>query len=242
MSTLASSGSPPSRYQPALLALPDITLAASKGIDAFALNVGADNWQATQVANAYSAAHAYNAQGRTAPFKLFLSFDMTSLPCGGAGDIAALQRYIAQYARDASQVQHAGRALVSTFGGEACAFGGAAGLNDAWTRAVKPADGSVPPVWFVPSFLVDPKSLGSLSVIDGALQVSSIRSLAGSERRLTAAGAVELGVADGELRHLVRPGLAVPRQPARLADVPRRGLALVLHRACLPPRAQRGRY
>ncbi|CDO69094.1 Glycoside Hydrolase Family 71 protein [Trametes cinnabarina] len=136
----------------------DISLAASKGIDAFALNVGADSWEPSQVANAYAAAGLYNANrpqpdavgangtnnsaAALNPFKLFLSFDMGSLPCANASDARLLQTYIKT-------------------------------LNAGWSAAVKPANASLPSVWFVPSFFVDPSTFSGLSVIDGAFHWNS---------------------------------------------------------------------
>ena len=51
--------------------LQDIYLAHEAGIDAFALNIGTDPWQTTQVASAYAAAESSGTG-----FKLFISFDM----------------------------------------------------------------------------------------------------------------------------------------------------------------------
>ncbi|KAI0827200.1 glycosyl hydrolase family 71-domain-containing protein [Trametes gibbosa] len=165
----------------------DIALAASKGIDAFALNVGNDAWEPSQVAYAYAAAGQYNAKlsgtnGTTTasgfnttasgPFKLFLSFDMSSLPCAAATDVQPLQTYIAAYANNTSQMTYNGRVLVSTFAGEACTFG-AGSLNQAWVNAVKPVNSSLPDVWFVPSFFVDPQTFPSLPVLDGAFHWNS---------------------------------------------------------------------
>ena len=45
----------------------DMSLAGKAGIDAFAINIGPDSWQADQVKNAYQAAEQSN-------FKLFMSF------------------------------------------------------------------------------------------------------------------------------------------------------------------------
>ncbi|KAJ2993415.1 hypothetical protein NUW54_g7727 [Trametes sanguinea] len=160
--------------------LQDITLAASKGIDAFALNVGSDNWEPSQVANAYAAAGQYNrvrpkpdlvptngtnitnstnGTNSTAPspFKLFLSFDMGSLPCSQPTDVQLLQTYIKTYANNTNQMTYNGRMLVSTFAGESCTFG-ASSLNQAWVNAVKPTNSSLPSVWFVPSFFIDPST------------------------------------------------------------------------------------
>ncbi|KAI9069016.1 glycoside hydrolase family 71 protein [Trametes sanguinea] len=176
----------------------DITLAASKGIDAFALNVGSDNWEPSQVANAYAAAGQYNrvrpkpdlvstngtnvtnstnatnGTNSTAPspFKLFLSFDMGSLPCSQPTDAQLLQTYIKTYANNTNQMTYNGRMLVSTFAGESCTFG-AGSLNQAWVNAVKPTNSSLPSVWFVPSFFIDPSTFSGLPVIDGAFHWNS---------------------------------------------------------------------
>lgn len=48
--------------------LDDIKLAHASGIDAFALNVGTDPWQYTQVASAYAQAEASGTG-----FKMFIS-------------------------------------------------------------------------------------------------------------------------------------------------------------------------
>ncbi|KAI0353317.1 hypothetical protein OH77DRAFT_1407081 [Trametes cingulata] len=164
----------------------DIALAASKGIDAFALNVGADSWEPSQVANAYAAAGQYNAKRPVpnantssttnsttiSPFKLFLSFDMSSIPCSSASNVQTLQTYIKTYANDTSQMMYNGRMLISTFAGESCTFG-ANSLNQAWINAVKPQNGSLPAVSFIPSFFVDPKTFPNLTVIDGAFHWNS---------------------------------------------------------------------
>lgn len=156
----------------------DITLAASKGIDAFALNLGADAWQPSQIANAYSAALRFNAN-RATPFHLFFSFDMSSIPCSAASHAGVLQEYIRTYAnhpnsfkyKPAQQGQE--KMLVSTFAGESCTFGQGS-LDAGWRYAVKPGGSSgVPAVWFVPSFFVDPNTFPSLTVIDGAFQWNS---------------------------------------------------------------------
>ncbi|OSD07718.1 glycoside hydrolase family 71 protein [Trametes coccinea BRFM310] len=172
--------------------LKDITLAASKGIDAFALNVGSDNWEPSQVANAFAAAGQYNANRpkpdlsspnvttaingtnstTPGPFKLFMSFDMGSLPCSSPADAQLLQTYIKTYANNTNQMMYNGRMLVSTFAGESCTFG-ANSLNQGWMNAVKPANASLPSVWFVPSFFVDPSTFSRLSVIDGAFHWNS---------------------------------------------------------------------
>ncbi|OJT10982.1 Glucan endo-1,3-alpha-glucosidase agn1 [Trametes pubescens] len=164
----------------------DIALAASKGIDAFALNVGSDSWEPGQIANAYAAAGQYNAKlnntaptnatntttSANSPFKLFLSFDMSSLPCSAAADAQPLQTYIKTYANNTSQMTYNGRMLVSTFAGEACTFNSSS-LNAGWVNALKPANSSLPGVWFVPSFFIDPQTFKNLTVVDGMFHWNS---------------------------------------------------------------------
>ncbi|KAJ7078488.1 glycoside hydrolase family 71 protein [Mycena epipterygia] len=136
----------------------DIVLAMSKGIDAFALNVGIDPWQLSRVADAYAAA---NNQGSS--FKLFLSFDMGSLRCASTGDADILRKYISTYQGHPNQFMYNGRPFVSTFAGESCMFGQGS-LNDGWNFALKK---SQPAIFFVPSFFVDPAIFPSLTVMDG---------------------------------------------------------------------------
>ncbi|KAG9035776.1 hypothetical protein FRB95_010544 [Tulasnella sp. JGI-2019a] len=94
----------------------DIKLAAAQGIDAFALNLGIDSWQPARMQNAYDAASALSSQGIT--FKMFLSFDMTSLNCGSTQTITALLK---QFATHPAQLKtSAGEMWVSTFAGGEC--------------------------------------------------------------------------------------------------------------------------
>lgn len=147
-------------------------MAASKGIDAFALNIGVDAWQESQVANAYAA-----AQSTMPAFKLFISFDMTSLPCASSGDANRIRAYLTRYAAHPSQLVVGGRAFVSTFAGQTCTFGMGVDVNTAWTRVVKSNGVNS---YFVPSFFVDPNTFSQYTVIDGAYQVCSFSfSLAG---------------------------------------------------------------
>jgi glucan endo-1,3-alpha-glucosidase len=144
----------------------DISLAASKGFDAFALNVGNDDWQPARVADAYTAAQMCRDNGLH--FKLFLSFDMTSLPCSSAADADLLRSYINSYHSNINQLHYDGNPFVSTFAGESCSFGQDS-VNDGWTYAVKSGK---PAIYFVPSFFVDPSQFSDYTVIDGMLNVS----------------------------------------------------------------------
>lgn len=143
----------------------DIKLAASKGIDAFALNVGSDSWENTQVSYAYAA-----AQSLSTPFKLFMSFDMSSLPCAKTGDGQLLRTFIRAYANHPNQLLYNGKVFASTFAGENCKFGQST-VNQGWTSVLKT---SLNPVFFVPSFFVDPKTFPQYTVMDGAFGVSNL--------------------------------------------------------------------
>ncbi|KAK7689418.1 hypothetical protein QCA50_007210 [Cerrena zonata] len=142
----------------------DISLAASKGIDAFALNIGRDSWESGQVSNAYSAAKSLNTT-----FKLFISFDMTSLPCASTNDAATIRNYVNSYAAHPNQLQYNNSAFISTFAGESCTFG-AASVDQGWTNTVKKNLNST---YFVPSFFVDPATFSKYTVMDGAFNWNS---------------------------------------------------------------------
>lgn len=148
--------------------LADIFLAHSSGIDGFALNVGVDTWQPSQVANAYQAA----LQSGTG-FKLFMSFDMTSLPCTTASDAATLRTYITTYATHPNQLLYNGRVMASSFSGETCTFGQGSVASGWSTQFVQQLTGSSA-VHFVPSFFVDPSQFNTYSgVIDGMFNWNS---------------------------------------------------------------------
>ncbi|KAH7923313.1 glycoside hydrolase family 71 protein [Leucogyrophana mollusca] len=137
----------------------DIALAQSKGLDGFALNVGVDEWQPARVADAFAAASSFTG------FKLFLSFDMTSLPCTQPDDAAILRQYISSYSKHPNQLLIADKPMVSTFSGEKCEFG-SPGVNEGWQYALRGENS--PPVHFVPAFFVPQNTLPSLPVMDGA--------------------------------------------------------------------------
>ncbi|KAG1742365.1 glycoside hydrolase family 71 protein [Suillus paluster] len=148
--------------------LADVFLAHSSGIDGFALNVGVDDWQPSQVANAYQAA----LQSGTG-FKLFLSFDMSSLPCSTAANAATLRTYITTYAAHPNQLLYNGRVFASTFSGETCTFGQGSVASGWSTQFVQQLTGSSA-VHFVPSFFIDPSQFNTYSsVIDGMFNWNS---------------------------------------------------------------------
>ncbi|PVG00439.1 hypothetical protein CPB86DRAFT_824436 [Serendipita vermifera] len=136
----------------------DIQLASSHGIDGFALNIGKEEWMTDRVADAYTAAQSIGST-----FKLFLSLDMSSLPCATKSDMNNLQEIVSRFSSHLNQLLHKGKPLVSTFAGETCTYGG--GLAAFWAEFKNGLNGNV---HFVPSFFVDPGQLGNLSFLDGA--------------------------------------------------------------------------
>jgi glucan endo-1,3-alpha-glucosidase len=122
--------------------------ARALGIDGFALNIGDDPWQPTQVAYAYgAAANLFNAGNGTTPFYLFISFDMTII-----SDPTTIVGYIQEYHGHSNQLVYEGKDFVSTFSGEYVYFG-QDNLNDAWQIDVKDVlAGSGIEIYFVPSW------------------------------------------------------------------------------------------
>ncbi|KAG6376987.1 glycoside hydrolase family 71 protein [Boletus reticuloceps] len=146
----------------------DIHLAYQNGIDGFALNVGRDSWQPQQVANAFQA-----AQQSGTGFKLFLSFDMTSLPCDSASDAATLRNYITTYASHPNHLIYNGRVFASTFSGESCHFGQGS-VQSGWSTQFLQQLSGENAVYFVPSFFVDTSAFqGFDGVINGMFNWNS---------------------------------------------------------------------
>ncbi|TFK50918.1 glycoside hydrolase family 71 protein [Heliocybe sulcata] len=140
--------------------LQDIETAHRHDIDGFALNVGRESWQKDRVVDCYTAA----LQSRL-PFRLFISFDMTSIPSGRKEDIDLLLDYVRLFARHPNQFLYDGKVLISTFAGENSKFG-CGTLNHAWT-AVKEAMEEIAPIHLVPSFFVEPARHHELTCSDG---------------------------------------------------------------------------
>ncbi|KAA1477920.1 glycoside hydrolase [Dentipellis sp. KUC8613] len=102
---------------------------------------------------------AHSCTAKPIPFKLFLSLDMSSLPCASDADVAALQALVERYAAHPAQLLHngTGRAVLSTFAGDACAFGQAG-----WARVAKGSG-----AWFVPAFFGDVRSWAGWDAVNG---------------------------------------------------------------------------
>ncbi|KAI0300444.1 glycoside hydrolase family 71 protein [Multifurca ochricompacta] len=138
----------------------DIQLAQANGFDAFALNVGCEDWQKERVGDCYAAAHQLHTD-----FKLFLSFDMTSIPGETDADVEFLRQYMELFGRHPNQFLYKGGALVSTFAGDWCTFGQPS-LHEAWGFARSTLE-SVCPIHLVPAFFIDPARYPLLTSVDG---------------------------------------------------------------------------
>ncbi|KAK7469233.1 hypothetical protein VKT23_003722 [Stygiomarasmius scandens] len=148
----------------------DIFLAHASGIDGFALNIGRDEWQPDRVTDAYQAA----LQSGLA-FKMFLSLDMSSLPCASTSDAQSLRSLVLKFSSHPNQLVYSKPAsnsgnplpLVSTFAGETCTFGLDTPAN-AWRSQFTENDELKDKITFVPSFFIDPGSFKDFEgVMDG---------------------------------------------------------------------------
>jgi glucan endo-1,3-alpha-glucosidase len=109
-------------------------------------------------------------------FKLFMSFDMTSLPCSNPDSAQTLRKYITTYATHPNQLIYDGRVFASTFSGEACTFGQSSVLDGWSSQFTKHPDLTGPnSVLFVPSFFIDPATFNNMNqIMDGAFNVSDL--------------------------------------------------------------------
>ncbi|KAF8147293.1 glycoside hydrolase [Mycena galopus ATCC 62051] len=147
----------------------DINLAAASGLDGFALNVGPDDFQLTQTANAFQAAEAI---GPT--FKLFFSLDMSVLPCATVDDATALVARVTNFSSSPNYLQRTpGQAFVSTFAGESCTFGQDT-VPDGWRTQFTLSPALQGKLEFVPSFFIDPATFTQFNgVMDGDFNFNS---------------------------------------------------------------------
>lgn len=123
----------------------DMQLAKDLGIDAFALNIGTDDFTDTQLAYAYESA-ANN------DMKVFLSFDFNWW--SAADDATKVGQTIANYSAYASQLTVDGKVFASSFSGD--------GLDVSAVKSAAAMD-----VFFAPNFSPDKSS--DVDVVDGAL-------------------------------------------------------------------------
>lgn len=123
----------------------EFQLAVSKGFGVFALSIGNGTNEPIQVGNAFLAVSRYNANltnsTSESTFKLFLSFNMSSLLCSSAEDSHALQEYINTYSNATDYFRNDGRRLVSASAGETCTFGQDS-VDDGWKFVMNSGNGS----------------------------------------------------------------------------------------------------
>ncbi|KAJ7188828.1 glycoside hydrolase family 71 protein [Mycena filopes] len=139
----------------------DIKEASDNEIDGFVLNVGREEWQRDRVSTCFEAASASSA-----PFFLFISFDMSSIPAAAPSDVDLLCSYLNAFGRHPRMFRYDGKVVVSTFAGEGATFGQPGGLAAAWSFA-KAAIQGVVPIHLIPAFFIDPARYPTLPCIDG---------------------------------------------------------------------------
>ncbi|KAL0961058.1 hypothetical protein HGRIS_006046 [Hohenbuehelia grisea] len=183
----------------------DVALAHASGIDGFALNYGRDEWQPARIDDAYEA-----ARNSGLDFKMFLSLDMTSLPCDSPQAAEALRSLVSKYISHPNQLQYDSRAFVSTFAGETCTFGQGS-VPQAWETQFARHPDLQGKIYFVPAFFVDPAKFGDFkNVIDGDFNWNSgwpvelTTSFASS--LLQKVGVTDLSNAPARLTNLVSSG------------------------------------
>ena len=121
------------------------------------------------MADAYDAALASGTG-----FKMFLSFDMSAIPCSSWSDTQFLTNLIVRFGNHAAQLKDlSGNAYVSTFSGEYC-YWGQGFITPGWVQAVKtgPSASGIK-TKFLPSFFTDSNmNPGYSSFMDGMFPVS----------------------------------------------------------------------
>lgn len=99
------------------------------------------------------------------------------LPCTTAEDAATLRNYITTYANHTSQFKYNGKVFASTFSGEKCTFGQSS-VTQGWVSQFTGQLTGANSVFFVPSFFVDPNTLGTYAnAMDGQFNVSYMNPL-----------------------------------------------------------------
>ncbi|EIW68225.1 hypothetical protein TREMEDRAFT_44661 [Tremella mesenterica DSM 1558] len=144
----------------------DISMAASAGIDGFALNMGSDSWQPARIADAYAAAQAHGS------FKLFFSFDVTSFSCSSANDATNLANLVTTYKSSSAQATHNGKILVSTFAGDGCSFGQGS-VTAGWNYVRSLLTNSNTTIELIPAIFSDPAQFKTLTWLDGEFNWNS---------------------------------------------------------------------
>jgi len=136
------------------------SLFVAERIDLFALNVGKEDWQRDRVSDCYQAALDSGSS-----FKLFISFDMTSVPPSSKDDIQALAQYIRPYVEHKHQFYYDNKLVTSTFSGATSLFGSRS-FEEGWKYAKDQLE-DITLITLIPSFFIDSSRYPSLPFMDG---------------------------------------------------------------------------
>ncbi|PRP74647.1 hypothetical protein PROFUN_03569 [Planoprotostelium fungivorum] len=98
-------------------------MAQGVGVDAFACNVGKNDWQPDRFQKFLDGAASVG-------FKLFLSFDMNEID----NDVSVLDNYVNKFVDHPAYFRYNGRPFVSTFAGQDKNLGIGGSGNDAWNK------------------------------------------------------------------------------------------------------------
>ncbi|KAF8957310.1 glycoside hydrolase family 71 protein [Flammula alnicola] len=177
--------------------LADIKLAASQDIDGFVLNVGAEDWQRQRSADCFAASKRLPDSTN---FKFFFSFDMTSILGNSTGDVQLFRNYMSANYQSPRMFKHPrnGNIVVSTFSGESSTFGQGSTENG-WAY-LKSELNKIFPIYFIPSFFINPARYPGISAMDGAFNWNGgwpIQLKAGMSR-----SEIENAQLDSDLKHL----------------------------------------
>lgn len=153
----------------------DMQLAKDLGIDAFALNIGTDEFTATQLAYAYESA-ANN------DMKVFISFDFNWFD--PSTDAAKVGQMIANYSQQSSQLMVNGKAFASSFSGD--------GLDVSSMKSTAGVD-----VFFAPNF--HPTETSDHDLLDAALNWMGWDS--NGANKAPVRGGANITVVDGDLSY-----------------------------------------
>ncbi|OLL21882.1 Glucan endo-1,3-alpha-glucosidase agn1 [Neolecta irregularis DAH-3] len=135
----------------------DLHRAMNMGIDAFALNLGPDEWMPARVSAFFQAAKSFNV-------RLFFSFDMSVM-----NSSEELVGYVKKYASDSSYFLYQNQVFVSTFSGQDQMFG-SNNVRSGWKTAfIDPLENDGLSIYFIPCWTaMDATEIYSMPFVDGA--------------------------------------------------------------------------
>ena len=155
---------------------------AETGLDAFALNLGSEEWQCAQAREAFRvlAQRDTDSDSTINKFKLFLSLDMHVLPSNTEQDMMKLVELVTElgassaslkmpddecpgHSSECSSSHSHSRFVLGTFGGGDCSFGGRG-----WPGFLEECSKRGVPIYFVPSFFLPPETITSMPYVDAS--------------------------------------------------------------------------